>query len=90
MTKQELLALAENSLLMEVGRLAIEETLIWMRDDHIFMLRNNGFTIKEKDGTPSSIIRMGPEQGLRIALKAIAEKLEDGNGNNQTSSQAHQ
>lgn len=59
---------------LEAGRKAIEDELIWMRDDHIFMVRGNGLVIRERDGSPSSVIRMGPEDALRIGLKAIAER----------------
>jgi hypothetical protein len=62
--------------LLEVGRKAIEDELIIFRDRRIFMLRNNGFVCKEMDGRDSHIIRFGPEDGIRIALKAIIKHLE--------------
>ncbi len=74
-TKKDLQELAGNIELLEVARLAIENELVEWRDSRLFTLRNNGFTIMERDGTPSSIIRFGPETGLRIALQAMAEKL---------------
>lgn len=68
--------IAENDAILEVGRKAIEDVLIDMRDSRISaMLRNNGLVIKEKDGKDSSITRLGPEQALRIGLVAIAEFL---------------
>ena len=74
--KELLEQLAENAELLEIGRKAIEDELIEFRDSRLSVLgRNNGFVCKEKDGTPSSIIRFPPEVGLRIALKAIAKSL---------------
>ena len=61
--------------LQEIARLAVEDTLVELRDDRISMLfRNNGLTIKEYDGSPSNIIRLGFEQALVIGLKAILER----------------
>jgi hypothetical protein len=69
-------ALADDDHLLEVGRLAIEDRLIQWRDARMSELsRRNGFTIREVDGKASSVIRFGPETGLRIALKAIAAHL---------------
>ena len=68
--------IADNDELLEIGRLAIEDALIEMRDSRMFTIRNNGFVIKEKNGEESSIIRFGPEHGLRVGLLAIAEHLE--------------
>lgn len=68
--------LAENDQLLEVGRKAIEDELIEMRDSRLSSYtQNNGFVIKEKDGQNSDVIRFGPEIGLKIALKAMANKL---------------
>lgn len=74
MTKADIIKLADDEALMEVGRLAIENELIEWRDDRLQTMRNNGFSIREADGQASSIIRFGPEVGLRIALRAIAER----------------
>lgn len=62
--------------LWNIARLAIEDELVKWRDDRMFVLRNNGFVIKEEDGTPSNIIRFGPESGVRIALRALADHIE--------------
>lgn len=75
MTRDDLLSLASNAELLEVARLAIEDELIRLRDARIFTLRNNGLVCKEYDGTPSEIIRMGPEHAMALGLRAIAEKL---------------
>ena len=69
-------SIAEDDELLEVGRLAIEDFLIEMRDSRIFVLRNNGLVCKEKDGEDSSVIRCGPEVALRVGLKAIARELK--------------
>ena len=76
--KPELLrSLAENEELLEVGREAVENALLGLRDSRLSILdRGNGLCIREKDGTPSSLIRLGTESALSIALKAIADKLE--------------
>lgn len=66
----------DHALLYEIPRRAIEDELIDWRDNRRFVLRNNGFVVKESDGSPSDIIRFGPETGVRIALLALAEHLE--------------
>jgi len=72
--------IADNDELLEVGRKAIEDSLVDMRDSRISVLRNNGLVIREANGDPSSIIRLGPENALRIALLAIAAELERQSG----------
>jgi len=67
--------LAENADALEVGRRAIEDELIEYRDSRLSQLRANGLVVKEPDGTPSDTIRFGPETGLKIALRAMAEYL---------------
>lgn len=76
MTAIELEQLADNDDLMEIGRQAIEDELVEWRDGTMFTLRNNGLVIRNKDGSHSHIIRFGPEVGVRIALKAIAQHLK--------------
>jgi hypothetical protein len=70
-----LLSIATDDALLEVGRKAIEDTLIEFRDSRLSQIRNNGLVCREKDGTESCIIRLGPEDALRIGLKAIAAQL---------------
>lgn len=73
-----LLELTQNEDLMEVGRKAIEDKLIEFRDARISeLMRHNGFCVAEQNGSPSSIIRFGPEVGVTIALKAIAEHVKE-------------
>lgn len=77
MTKDQVLkAIAGDDELLEVGRQAIEDALISMRDSRIFTMRRNGLVCREKDGTPSAIIRFGPETAIRIGLLAIAKHLK--------------
>ena len=77
LTKQNILDLAEQADLLEIGRKAVEDQLIDLRDSRIAILgRGNGLVCREKDGTPSEIIRIGTEHAVAIALKAIANSLE--------------
>lgn len=56
---------------LEIGRRAVEDALIEMRDSRIFLLRGNGLVVYEKNGEPSHIIRLGTEMALKIAIDAI-------------------
>jgi hypothetical protein len=70
----------ESDELLEVGRKAVEDCLVDFRDSGLSMLnRNNGLVIKSKKGDSSHIIRMGPEDAIRVGLKAIKEHLEEKN-----------
>lgn len=63
--------------LITAAHIKIEDFLIEMRDSRIGVLnRANGFVVNEYDGTPSSIMRLGTRDGITMALKAIAEALE--------------
>ena len=74
--KKELDKASENNQLLEIGRRAVEDALIDMRDSRMGMIgRGNGLVIREKDGSESSIIRIGTEQALAIGLKAMADSL---------------
>ena len=74
-------AIASDASLLEVGRRAIQDSLVKWRDYRLFSPgKGNGFVIREADGSPSDIIRFGPEVGLRIALEAIADHVEQGEG----------
>lgn len=78
--EQVLRRIADDPMVLEIGRRAIEDELIEWRDDGLQeMFRNNGLVVKSVDGMSSSIIRFGPEFALRIALIAIADSLCDGN-----------
>lgn len=67
---------AQSDELVEVGRKAVEETLVTFRRGRISEIRGNGLVIREEDGKASSVIRFGPEAAIRIALTAIARHLE--------------
>ena len=56
---------------LEVGRLAVENMLVELRDSRISVMRNNGLCIKEKDSTPSAIVRMPIETAITVAMEAI-------------------
>ena len=76
-TKESLLELAERPELLEIGRKAVEDVLIDYRDSRISQMRGNGLVCREANGSPSSVIRLGPEDALRNGLRAIAETLKD-------------
>lgn len=76
MIAEHLRIIAENTVLLEIARVAIEDALVELRDSRISALRNNGLVIRERDGKDSDIIRMGSEDALKIGLRAIAEHLE--------------
>lgn len=70
---------ASNPVLLEVGRKAVEDTLVDLRDERLSLLfRNNGLIIKERDGSKSDIIRMGPEDAIRVGMLAIVEHIKKG------------
>jgi len=59
--------------LLEVGMEAVERKLIALRDSRQSQpLRGSGLVVKEPNGESSSIIRLGIDDALRIALLAIA------------------
>lgn len=56
---------------LTAAHIAVEDVLIEFRDSRIGVLgRANGFVVNERDGSPSSIMRLGTREGLRIAIKA--------------------
>ncbi len=72
----ELLTIIENPELLEIARIAVEDELVERRDSRISVMRNNGLTIREYDGEPSSIIRLRIDEAIKIGLKAISQHLE--------------
>ncbi len=63
---------------LEAARVAVEDTLIEMRDSGIGILgRGNGFVVNEYNGSPSSIMRLGTAEGLRIAITTYLDAAED-------------
>jgi hypothetical protein len=70
-----------NEAALTAAHLAVEDVLIDMRDSRMGVLgRANGFIVNEKDGTPSSIMRLGTRDGLRIGIKAYLNALVDQEG----------
>jgi len=77
MKYQEINGIADDSELLEIGRKAVEDTLVDWRDNRLSMFnRHNGLVIREKDGKDSSIIRLGTEDALRIGLRAMAQHMD--------------
>jgi hypothetical protein len=66
-------AISENSDLLTLAHLAVEDELADLRDRHMWVgIHGNGLVIKERDGNESSIIRLGTREGIRMALAALA------------------
>jgi hypothetical protein len=66
-----------NEAALTVAHQAVEDALVEFRDERISVLnRANGFVIRERDGTPSDIMRLGTRDGLRIGVRAYLEALE--------------
>ena len=77
---KRILEVANDTVLLEIGRKAVEDVLVDYRDSRIGQFqRGNGLVIKESNGTPSNIIRIGTEDALRIGLQAIAKYMEKSN-----------
>lgn len=58
----------------EVARQAVENELISRREARVSLLgRGNGLVVREKDHTESSTIRMGMEEAIMIAVRAVVE-----------------
>lgn len=61
---------------LEQARLAVEDTLVELRDSRMQILDcANGLVIREPDGSPSSIIRLGTRDGLRIGIEAYLKAI---------------
>lgn len=60
---------------LEAARMAVEDALVEWRDNTRFTICGNGFTIRNRDGSPSSIVRFRTDWGLRIALRTYLEAL---------------
>jgi hypothetical protein len=54
------------------ARVAVEEALVWMRDERMALLdRGHGMVIRERDGKDSHVIRLTTDDVLQIALRTI-------------------
>lgn len=70
--------ICDDHALLEIGRKAVEDVLIELRDDRIALAgRHNGLVVYERDGKESFVIRLGPEDCLRIGLAAIERALSE-------------
>lgn len=68
--------ISDDEILLEVARHKVQEVLVELRNSRVSVpLRNNGLVIREHDGTRSDTIRLGPEDAVRIGLRAIAAHL---------------
>lgn len=69
MSEAETIELDEDAL--TAAHRAVEDVLIEFRNNRISVLGPaNGFVVREHDGSPSPIMRIGTRDGLRIAIKA--------------------
>lgn len=60
--------------IIETIRKEVEDRLIEWRDGRLGILgRGNGLVIKEKDGTPSNVIRMGTPEVIHYAITRYLE-----------------
>jgi hypothetical protein len=58
---------------------AVEDELVDLRDRGMWAgLNRNGFVINERDGTPSSVMRMGTRYGLTIAIRVYLDIIQHG------------
>jgi len=69
-----------NDVALEVARKAVEDALVEMRDAHMFMIGGNGFHIRNRDGSGSSIMRMSTAMGLSVGIKAYLGALTERDG----------
>jgi hypothetical protein len=70
----DLRQLAEDRYAIAHAHVAIEDVAVENRDSRIsFPFRGNGISIREKDGSPSSALRIPTDDAVRIALKALAD-----------------
>lgn len=58
--------------MVEAARQAVEDEAIERRDARIFVLCGNGISVRERDGSESSVHRMRTDEAIRIALKIVA------------------
>jgi len=64
---------------LTLAHVAVEDVLIEFRDARIGILgRANGFVVNERDGQPSSVMRLGTRDGLEIGIKAYLEAVAKG------------
>jgi hypothetical protein len=64
---------------IESARMSIEDTLVWMRDEHVHFLHpgvyvGNGLVIKNRDASSSDLIRLRVNEAIEMAIKHILKK----------------
>ena len=66
---------------LTAAHVAVEKVLIEFRDERISVInRANGFVVREKDGAPSDIMRIGTRDGLAIGIRAYLAALAEPDG----------
>ena len=70
-------SVAEHPELLDDLRLEIENELVKRRGARVSTMYNNGLVIKEVDGSPSDVIRMGHAEALCIALHKLANMVKN-------------
>lgn len=58
----------------------IENEFIELRDAHISTSNANGLAVREFDGSPSGVIRIGTEDAIRLTLNVLGEIIEERQG----------
>lgn len=70
-------ALSRDPKMLQAAHIKLEDQLIDMRDSQMSVFpAANGMVVREKDGSPSDVIRIPTAMAVQIALEAIADKLE--------------
>lgn len=78
MNAQDLRTLAESDDLIAIGKTAVVLHLDMMRSNRMSIPTiNTGLVIADADGEPSPVIRASIAQAIKIALKAIANEVEE-------------
>jgi hypothetical protein len=56
---------------LTAAHLAVEDVLIEFRDERLSVIGPaNGFVVRERNGDPSGVMRLGTREGLRIGIEA--------------------
>lgn len=61
---------------LEAARLHVEDVLVEWRNARMFVIAGNGFVVRERDGSDSTIMRLSTRDGLRIGIRAYLAALE--------------
>ncbi len=64
---------------LTAAHIAVENALVEMRDARVSVIGpRNGFVIRERNGDPSSVLRLGTRDGLRLGIAAYLNALGPG------------